>query len=46
MEERQSDSHVELLEEKLKLAESELQVALERAEQAEQSIKELKSQGN
>lgn len=41
----QTDSHVELIEEKLSLLESELQLALERAEQAEQSLAEQKSKG-
>lgn len=39
MEDQQKNSHVEVLEERLKLIESELQAAVERAEKAEEALK-------
>jgi hypothetical protein len=46
LEERETDPHLELVEEKLQLAESELQLAVQRAEQAEKRVMQLGSKGD
>jgi hypothetical protein len=45
LEEQESEAQLELMEEKLRLAESELQCALQRAEQAERKSSQLVTKG-
>jgi uncharacterized tellurite resistance protein B-like protein len=46
LKERETEPHLELVEEKLQLAETELQLAVQRAEQAEKRAVQLSSKGD
>lgn len=43
---RETEAQLEVVEEKLRLAEEDLQIALQRAEKAEEAQKELEAKGN